>query len=285
LSQQEKGINHVTVSDNQLNGLHGRRLLITYAIIVAIGALGVLSKQQFGMFLFKVMGKQNTGPQTWVQWLMSDWVLVGVAALACVVHRYSGLPGAPRIEWLLSKETRPAAKPPIWRPGLIGAAICLTIFVASQIYQTLTGTSAPLTAKAATFPHDVMIKLAALYPLAFVGAALSEEVCYRFGLLSLMMGLMSLLGFGGRRRSFNAAFWTANILQAAWFGFAHVQQGIVASQAGGLLWQTAIAPQTWAGIVFGVIFRRRGLEAAIIAHMGTDILVPVVLGLWGLVHH
>jgi hypothetical protein len=263
-----------------------QRRLVVYAIIFASGAAGMLIKRPFGMFLYHLAGKSPTSPHEPLQWFMGDEFGLFIIVFACVLHRYSGLPGVPRIERLLHRSA-PAAKPPMWRPAIGGALLSLLFFVLSQVYQTLWGTPIPLTGKmsAGGFSPADMLKLAALWPLGVVGSGLSEEVVYRFGFLSILMGILSFIRVGGRSANNATVFWTANILQSFWFGFGHVYEGLVASQSGGMLLQTAIAPQTYSAVVFGVVYRRWGLEAAFIAHMASDILIPIFVVLWGGIHH
>jgi membrane protease YdiL (CAAX protease family) len=124
-----------------------------------------------------------------------------------------------------------------------------------------------------------------LYPFADVGAGLSEEVIYRFGIISILMGLMTFARIGGSRANNEVAFWIANAAQTAFFGFIHVQQGIVTTQAGGMMFATAISPPTWSGVVLGYIYRRWGIEAAILAHIAGDIFIPIFWTLSGSLHH
>jgi hypothetical protein len=258
-----------------------------YGMILLAGAAGLLIKRPFGLFLFHLMGKSRTGPRTAIQWLMSDQVALVVVAAGCLLHRYSGLPAAPRTERLLARERQITLRSPVFWPGMVGALVCLLLSVVSQIYQTFWGAPMPLAGMlnaGGMSPHDLR-KLVELWPLGVVGSALSEEVVYRFAPLSILMGVASFFRVGGREANNNVAFWIANVLQAVWFGFGHVQEGLVAPQAGGLLFQTAIAPQTYAAMVFGVVYRRWGLEAAVVSHMATDILVPIFVLLWTAAYH
>jgi hypothetical protein len=258
-----------------------------YGMIFLAGAAGLLIKRPFGLFLFHLMGTPRTGSRTAIQWLMTDQVTLVIVAAACLLHRYSGLPAAPRLERLLARERRTSPKSPVFWPGMVGALICLLLSVVSQIYQTFWGSPMPLAGKlsAGAISPDDMRKLVELWPLGVVGSALSEEVAYRFAPLAILMGVASFFRLGGRDANNSVAFWIANVFQALWFGFGHVQEGLVAPQAGGLLFQTLIAPQTYAAMVFGVVYRRSGLEAAVVSHMATDILVSIFVLQWAAVYH
>ena len=259
------------------------RTWIMGAIIFAIGAAGLAIKRPFGHYLYQVMGKPiSSGPGTLLEWIMSDYFSLFLVLVACFFYERSGLPGAPRIERLLFRDARVGERPRVWRPAIVGALVCVLIFAVSVAL----GGSNPLTSSinAGAIPREAQTKLAMLYPLAFIGAALSEEVIFRFGVMGTLLGLLSFIG-GRNLVKNNVTFWVVNLLQGAWFGFVHVKEGIVASQSAGLGIETLIAPQTWAGVVFGYVFRRWGLEAAIVAHMATDILVPIYLSAWGHFHH
>jgi len=271
---------------DHVEGSAWSRGVTRYLPIFLVGAAGLVIKRPFGLFLFHLVGQPGSGSETAIQWLFSDRVALTAIAAACLLHRYSGLPAAPRIERLFARTPTTPASPVLW-PGLAAALICLLLSVASQIYQTFWGTPMPITGviNAGGLSHADMLRLMELWPLGVVGSALSEEVVYRFAALSVLMGVMSFLRVGGREPNNGLAFWIANLLQAVWFGFGHVEEGLVAPQAGGLLFQTAIAPQTYSALVFGVVYRRWGLESAVIAHMATDVLVSNFVLLWTGLHH
>jgi membrane protease YdiL (CAAX protease family) len=147
------------------------------------------------------------------------------------------------------------------------------------VVSQVAGLQAPLASKLSLghISHADQTKLMLLYPFGDVGAALSEEVIYRFGIVSTLMGLMSFARIGGRSANNDVAFWIANIAQAAFFGFIHVQQGIATSQIGGMAFATLTAPPTWSGVVLGYVFRRWGIEAAIVTHILADIAWPICL--------
>jgi len=94
----------------------------------------------------------------------------------------------------------------------------------------------------------------------------TEEVLLRWGLLSVLaLGLSRLLPL-------QAALWTAAILAALVFALAHLPAVIV--ESGALTPPLVLRTLVWNGLLglaFGIAFLRHGLEAAILAHMGTHI--------------
>ena len=261
------------------------RWLALWAAIIATGAVGIALKTPFGHFLMHVMGKAIPTHQTWMQILLkSEWGWLAMAALGTLLfYPRSGLSAAPWLERLIFPGARTADRPGFLKPVVIGALICTAFFAAFQIF----GLAAPLTSQMSLnhISHADQLKLGMLYPLADIGAALSEEPIYRFGIISTLMGIMAFARIGGRSSNNDVAFWIANIAQAAWFGYIHVQQGIVTTQAGGIALETLISAPTWSGVVLGYVYRRWGIEAAIVTHMLGDILVPIFLLSWAFVHH
>ena len=259
------------------------RPYIIWAIIIAVGALGIALKEQFGLFMMHVLGKPAPGPQNMWQFLFkSEWGWLCLAALGSLLfYQYAGFKPAPALERLLFRDTRKLEKPRIWLPALLGGLVC-TLFFAVHL---ALGFQAPLTQQmgAGHMAHADQVKLMMLYPLALIGAPISEEPLFRFGVMMTLMGILSFVRRGDNSTNF-AIFWIANIVQAAFFGFVHVQQGAVTSQAGGLLLQTLISPPTWSGLTLGYVFRRWGIESAIVAHFAADLFTPILLAIVGALH-
>jgi membrane protease YdiL (CAAX protease family) len=99
---------------------------------------------------------------------------------------------------------------------------------------------------------------------AFYGG-LVEELLLRWGALS---GILRL----ARRLGARDGFWAANAATAVLFGLAHLPlasaAGLASSPAA--VW-FIIGGNAAAGLVFGWLFRRRGLESAMIAHAAADV--------------
>jgi hypothetical protein len=260
-----------------------RRSAILVAFIAVAGLIGLWLKAPFGDALMAIAGKPPKPDHVGLDWLLNTqygWLLM--AALAGLTfHRFSGERIAPVFERLvLRDETAPRRR--IWLPALLGALALLAFFLLS----TFTGQGPSLGKMAGGHPPtpEQMRHLMLLWPLGFVGAGLSEEPIYRFGIITPVIGL-ACLAFGRDRRVVTTAFWVANIAQALLFGYGHVADGLVASAHGGLLLATLLAPQTWGGLVLGYIYKRWGFETAALSHMMTDFLVPAVLLLMTFAHH
>ena len=261
----------------------GVRPYIIWALIFALGALGIALKEQFGLFMMHVMGKPAPGPQSITQFLFtSEWGwLFWAATGALLFYQRAGLKPAPVLERLLFPDTRTCPRPRVWIPALLGGLVCTAFFAVHLAF----GFKAPLTQQmgAGHMAHADQVKLMMLYPLALIGAPISEEPLFRFGVMATLMGILSFIRRGDTSTK-SVVFWVANIAQALFFGFVHVQQGAVTSQSGGLFLQTLISAPTWSGLTLGYVFRRFGIESAIVAHFAADLFTPVLLALVGALH-
>jgi membrane protease YdiL (CAAX protease family) len=116
--------------------------------------------------------------------------------------------------------------------------------------------------------------------LASFYGALDEEILMRLGLLSLialfLRTLARLLGASRDNPLPSGVFWTANILTAVLFGLGHLPAtAAIAPLSAGLVVRAIVLNGT-AGIVYGWLFRRFGLEWAMLSHFSTDIVLHVL---------
>lgn len=257
-----------------------RQVAAIVGVVAILGAIGIAIKAPWGVHLMHVAGQDKPhAPVNWENWLfVTEWgrlVLTVIGGL--IFYRFCGFRPAPLIERMLFSDA-PASNRRVFRP----AFICALTITALTALTLLAGQVPPLARNliSGEVPHEEAMKLLRLWPLGFMGAGLSEEVLYRFGIMVPLMGLAGLLFGAEKRGAMSATFWVANIAQALLFGLGHVLDGVVASNAGGLFIATLAAPQTWVGLMFGFLFVRRGLESAIICHALIDFLAPGLIILW-----
>jgi membrane protease YdiL (CAAX protease family) len=105
---------------------------------------------------------------------------------------------------------------------------------------------------------------------AFYGGIV-EETIVRWGLMSALMVLAQRVGN-------REAFWAANVLATLIFGALHLPSIAFAGipLTGGVIAHVLLG-NAIAGIAFGWMFRRRGLEAAMVAHGAADIWLQAAL--------
>jgi hypothetical protein len=115
--------------------------------------------------------------------------------------------------------------------------------------------------------------------LASFYGALDEEILMRLGLLSLIaLGLRTVaraLGMDRGQALPPLVFWTANIATAVLFGLGHLPATAAIVPLTPVLVVRAIVLNGAAGIVYGGLFRRYGLEWAMISHFATDLVAHV----------
>jgi membrane protease YdiL (CAAX protease family) len=259
-----------------------RRPWLEYAVLFAVALAGLELKKPFGLVLHHVMRTPEQAPSVYT-WLSGDTVSLALVALACLLHARSALPASPWLEKRFFKG--PQERLSIWQPGIQAGFICIGVFFVSQFVQAQLGIAMPLGTQlnSGAVSHGDIMRLCASFPLAVIGAPLSEEMVFRFAILSILLGLASFARPGPAARV--ALFWVANLAQAIWFGFGHVHEGLVAGQAGSIILATITAQQTWAALVFGYVFRRFGIETAMVAHFTIDLLSPLALIFALMAHH
>src|SRR5262249_20338004 len=106
--------------------------------------------------------------------------------------------------------------------------------------------------------------------LASFYGAFDEEILMRLGLLSVLaLALRTAPRLGGANRADSlrsATFWTANIVTALLFGLGHLPATAAIAPLTAALVIRAIVLNGTAGVVFGVLYRRYGLEWAMASH-------------------
>ena len=112
--------------------------------------------------------------------------------------------------------------------------------------------------------------------LASFYGGIDEEILLRLGLMSVLaLALRAVVRKHDADLS-PAIFWIANILAALLFGLGHLPATAALVPLTAAVVLRAIVLNGVAGIVFGVLFRRYGLEWAVVSHFGADIVLHVI---------
>jgi membrane protease YdiL (CAAX protease family) len=107
---------------------------------------------------------------------------------------------------------------------------------------------------------------------------LVEELLTRWGLLSLFALALARLG-----ASRGMGFWTANLVAAVAFGCLHLPGArALGMPLSPLVVGYLLLGNTLVGLLCGWLFRRRGLESAMLAHASADLWLHTVFPLFGL---
>lgn len=244
-----------------------------YLVILALWLLGILLLRPFVPVLMQVMGAKSAALSAPRPWTVSA-VPLALLLIACFLHRRSGLPTLPLVEWLMTPRGSRGTRPSVWLPGFLAALAAAALALAGLLLQGMMHHQAPLIARllSGNMPHGLLLKVLAIAPVGSLAAGLNEEALFRFAALSIVMGLVGAGRCKVGRGSGDGLFWLVNLAQAALFGYVHVASNLVASSSGGIVLQTAIASQTWAGLLLGYVYRRWGLECAMFTHFVADTL-------------
>ena len=115
--------------------------------------------------------------------------------------------------------------------------------------------------------------------LASFYGGISEEVMLRLFVMSLFAWLGSFISKTAEGKPTSAVFWIANILAAVLFGIGHLPATAIIIPLTPLVITRAIVLNGLAGVAFGWLYWKRGLESAIVAHFSADIILHVLLAL------
>ena len=113
--------------------------------------------------------------------------------------------------------------------------------------------------------------------LASFYGGISEEVMLRLFVMSLFAWLGSFISKTAEGKPTSAVFWIANILAAVLFGIGHLPATAIIIPLTPLVITRAIVLNGLAGVAFGWLYWKRGLESAIVAHFSADIILHVLL--------
>jgi membrane protease YdiL (CAAX protease family) len=115
--------------------------------------------------------------------------------------------------------------------------------------------------------------------LASFYGGIVEEILLRLFVMSLLVWLGSFISKTTEGKPTSAVFWIANILAAVLFGLGHLPATALIIPLTPLVITRAIMLNGLAGIGFGYLYWKRGLESAMIAHFSADIVLHVLFAL------
>ncbi|MFH0761358.1 MAG: CPBP family intramembrane glutamic endopeptidase [Bacteroidota bacterium] len=116
--------------------------------------------------------------------------------------------------------------------------------------------------------------------LRCLSAALTEEIAFRFGLMSIFVWIIRSVVKSPAVHT--PSLWIGNLLSALVFAAAHFPQ-LELQQYGLSLLFTFVVSSTSTGMILGWLFMRYGLVSAIMAHLITDLVIYVIPGLAALI--
>jgi len=115
--------------------------------------------------------------------------------------------------------------------------------------------------------------------LASFYGGIAEEILLRLFVMSFLVWLGRFISKPQEGKPTSTVFWVANILAAILFGLGHLPATAMLLPLTPLVITRAILLNGIGGVIFGWLYWKRGLEAAMIAHFSTDIVLHVLLAL------
>jgi hypothetical protein len=106
-------------------------------------------------------------------------------------------------------------------------------------------------------------------------AAVLEETLFRLFVLAAAAWLIQRLSAAPPGQLSLPTAWSSNLLAALAFALAHVPQWLAMAPRDPAVVITVLATNTAVGLVFGHLFVRKGIETAMAAHFGADVIVHV----------
>jgi membrane protease YdiL (CAAX protease family) len=115
--------------------------------------------------------------------------------------------------------------------------------------------------------------------LASFYGGIAEEVLLRLFVMSLLVWLGRFLSKTAEGQPTAAVVWIANILAAVLFGLGHLPAVTTIVPMTALVIAREVVLNGLLGVIFGWLYWKRGLEAAMISHFSADLVLHVLLAL------
>ena len=103
-----------------------------------------------------------------------------------------------------------------------------------------------------------------------------EELLMRWFLLTMIAWIVAKVARDKANVLTSQAFWIANILVAILFGLGHLPSASLVMPITPLVVAAALSLNGIAAIAFGLLYRNRGLESAMVAHFTADFVLYVM---------
>jgi hypothetical protein len=266
-----------SASDTQLRGAGVDRAALRResALLITLAIVGAVLEYPLALAI-KSIDRSEIGRA--MPFLAITIVLSSMIPFALRIGPQLGLPGAPLIAAKIAGEKLHFSIRSIIKiatvyallAAVVGAAVLITVIVPMMIAHPISG--------GAKLPIPPVMKLAPgrialVGALVAIAAAVSEEIQFRLVLFAVFAWIVRLITRDSDSRSGRGALWLVTFLQAYAFGLVHLLPlaGSMFHSTARLLLGALLMPQTWEGIVFGRVYLKRGLEAAMLAHAIMDV--------------
>jgi len=242
-------------------------------LLFAIGIVGALAIIPIAIDLFGSVVPTAQTPPIPLPLLILIGVVQNLGMLAVMVFvglklgQKLGL-GAPLLEgWLAGNSIRNQSKASLKEGLIAGIGIGVVLLIT-------------LLALVPLLPHLPFVTASKLAVwkrlLACLYGGLYEEILTRLFLVTLIAWLANKALRKPNARLSPGAFWVSNLLVAILFGLGHLPSASLVMPITLLVVAVALSLNGIAAVVFGVLYRKRGLEAAMLAHFTADFVIYVV---------
>ncbi|WP_054950311.1 CPBP family intramembrane glutamic endopeptidase [Numidum massiliense] len=152
----------------------------------------------------------------------------------------------------------------------VAAAICIIVFDGSFAAFIAVETPAAETVSRPSWWQGL---LASLY------GGITEEIQLRLFFMTLLVWLFGKVTKNAHPKTSSGIVWTAIIVAAVLFGVGHLPLAAAIEPLTTWIILRVIVLNAVGGIIFGWLYWKKGLEAAMIAHFSADIVLHVLLPL------
>lgn len=238
-------------------------------VLVAAGIFGVLCLLPYAISLMRAQ-MPTLSASTWtlvlLQLAQSAVLLTVTAAVGLPLARKTGFRMPLLASWLLRR--RRALRPwtLLWKGIFVGAAVGAAIVILGQFV------FAPFLPK---LPSEREVAIWKRFLACFYGG-IDEEIFLRLFLMSLGVWLLGMLLRRPIDRPSPLTVWISNAATAIVFGLTHLPAASLASGLTPMLVLYVVLLNAIAGISFGYVYWRQGLEAAMVCHFTADLVLHVL---------
>lgn len=107
-----------------------------------------------------------------------------------------------------------------------------------------------------------------------IGAAIAEEVWFRLGLMTLLIWCIGKLA--NQQQVTPVAVWTAMAISAVGFALLHIPQVLSYGANSSVAVVSTLLGNILVSVLYGWLYWRKGLFAAIVAHFSVDLMLHVL---------
>ncbi|TWT01774.1 CPBP family intramembrane glutamic endopeptidase [Planomicrobium sp. CPCC 101079] len=111
---------------------------------------------------------------------------------------------------------------------------------------------------------------------------ITEELLLRWGMMSLFVWILWKLFQRSRKAPSAAIFWISILASALLFAVGHLGATALAAPLTAAVWARMLLLNGIAGLVFGWLYWRKGLEIAMVSHAFVHITTTLITAVWSL---